>query len=537
MPVVTLQLGQCGNQLGYSFFQTLANELSASDYGQHALEEYFRPLQYQSNSNLGATGNPSHVARAVMIDMEPKVVQAARATASSSGGWWRYPPKGFLCMQSGAGNNWAHGFHGYGPSVHEDALNLVRREVEACDLLGGFTLLQSMAGGTGAGLGTYVAQALREEYQSSNIINCCVWPYESGEVIVQSYNTLLTLSHLSDLSDGIILMSNEALHRLCQKVFNLPRPSFQDMNSVAAQALANMLLPSQHRPVGAHHVGHENGVSAAPLSAAQRDPRLPPHAKRTSSPGYSPGQSTSSYAPRTPVSTSPSYGSSFREDPGPMEGGYRAGPSVRLLSDIVTHLCCHPHYRLLTLRSIPQLPTNSAEFTTFTWPAMQKRLKQMLVTGSIMEEGMDWSVNLPSSQSPGNSYQPQSTNSPLGRGGGGVDRGVNKVLSNWMVLRGRGADQVDVSDFANPALYPPWAVDPLMASSSTKLFNKYEMSAAMLSNDQACISPVRRMQERAAVMMSARAYVHQYEKFGLGVSDFSACFGHIEDIVERYSML
>lgn len=40
------------------------------------------------------------------------------------------------------------------------ALHLVqvRKEVETCDLLSGFVLLQSMAGGTGAGLGTYVAQ-------------------------------------------------------------------------------------------------------------------------------------------------------------------------------------------------------------------------------------------------------------------------------------------------------------------------------------------------------------------------------------------
>ena len=40
------------------------------------------------------------------------------------------------------------------PSPSPDAA----MQVEACDLLGGFTLLQSMAGGTGAGLGTYVAQ-------------------------------------------------------------------------------------------------------------------------------------------------------------------------------------------------------------------------------------------------------------------------------------------------------------------------------------------------------------------------------------------
>ena len=59
----------------------------------------------------------------------PQVVNASRATAAASGGWWRYPPKGFLCMQSGAGNNWAHGFHGYGPRVHDETLDLVRREV------------------------------------------------------------------------------------------------------------------------------------------------------------------------------------------------------------------------------------------------------------------------------------------------------------------------------------------------------------------------------------------------------------------------
>jgi tubulin delta len=211
MPVVTLQLGQCGNQvinaqppdqenayqtpspsqLGCSFFQQLADELQVEGYGSIAVEEFFRPsstLQgragLQQSGSDASTAGSKYIARAVLIDMEPKVVNAAMSTASSSS-WWHYPPKGFLCMQSGSGNNWAHGFHGYGPTVHEDALDLVRREVEACDLLSGFILLQSMAGGTGAGLGTYVAQALRDEYMSSPLVNCCVWPYESGEVIVQ----------------------------------------------------------------------------------------------------------------------------------------------------------------------------------------------------------------------------------------------------------------------------------------------------------------------------------------------------------------
>ena len=44
-------------------------------------------------------------------------------------------------------------------------------------MLGGFVLLQSMAGGTGAGLGTYVAEALRDEYQvgASSSVHRCVF--------------------------------------------------------------------------------------------------------------------------------------------------------------------------------------------------------------------------------------------------------------------------------------------------------------------------------------------------------------------------
>ena len=48
-----------------------------------------------------------------------------------------------------------------------------------------------------------MADALRDEYPTSTLMNHCVWPYESGEVIVQAYNTLLTLSSLLDSSGGI----------------------------------------------------------------------------------------------------------------------------------------------------------------------------------------------------------------------------------------------------------------------------------------------------------------------------------------------
>ncbi len=63
MPTITLQLGQCGNQLGCSFFNTLATEFSSHDYGSDAVHEYYRP---SPDPNL-------YTARSVLIDMEPKV--------------------------------------------------------------------------------------------------------------------------------------------------------------------------------------------------------------------------------------------------------------------------------------------------------------------------------------------------------------------------------------------------------------------------------------------------------------------------------
>ena len=45
------------------------------------------------------------------------------------------------------------------------------------------------------------------------------------------------------------------------------------------------------------------------------------------------------------------------------------------------------------------------------------------------------------------------------------------------------------------------------------------------------------MQEKAVTMLSARAFVHQYEQFGLGVDEFRACFAHVEDVVQRYAEL
>ena len=77
----------------------------------------------------------------------------------------------------------------------------------------------------------------------ARLLNHCVWPYETGEVAVQSFNTLLSLGGLLEASDGVLLASNQELHRVCQKRLGLARPTFADLNAAAARALSSVLLP------------------------------------------------------------------------------------------------------------------------------------------------------------------------------------------------------------------------------------------------------------------------------------------------------
>lgn len=125
------------------------------------------------------------IARSILVDMEPKVISHTMLEAQKSG-VWEYDKKCQYSKQSGSGNNWAFGcvlivyisqllctgmrevnvpeflecslsyrYNMHGPSAHDALLDIVSKEVERCDHLGGFFLLQSLAGGTGSGVGIF----------------------------------------------------------------------------------------------------------------------------------------------------------------------------------------------------------------------------------------------------------------------------------------------------------------------------------------------------------------------------------------------
>ncbi|RLM96791.1 hypothetical protein BBO99_00000121 [Phytophthora kernoviae] len=246
--MLTLQVGQCGNQLGRALFEKLAAEEDPTTPDS----AFFRLSHDLYNDHSVVRGSNIRRARAVLVDMEPKVIQQCyRASKSNRNAAtsWEYEPTNSFTRQSGSGNNWANG---YKMQAESELLDLLQTEAERCDLLKGFLTLQSAAGGTGSGLGSYLTERLADFYPAASLYNAVVWPYQSGEVIVQNYNAMLTMASLSNVAHGIFMLQNDAASLICQRLLGITHPSFDEMNEVLATHLASSFLPVDVKQAGGY---------------------------------------------------------------------------------------------------------------------------------------------------------------------------------------------------------------------------------------------------------------------------------------------
>nr|XP_031541052.1 tubulin delta chain isoform X3 [Vicugna pacos] len=258
MSIVTVQLGQCGNQIGFEVFDALFSD-------SHCPQKFCSKREneaYQASCKerfFSEEENGVPVARAVLVDMEPKVINQTLSKAAHSGRW-KYGQHSHFCQKQGSGNNWAYGYSVHGPRHEESIMNLIQKEVEKCDSLSGFFIVMSMAGGTGSGLGAFLTQNLQDQYSNSLKMNQIIWPYGTGEVIVQNYNSILTLSHLYRSSDALLVHENDAVHKICAKLMNIKQISFRDINQVLAHQLGSVFQPTYSGEGSFHYRRNPLGI-------------------------------------------------------------------------------------------------------------------------------------------------------------------------------------------------------------------------------------------------------------------------------------
>ena len=235
MSVGLIQIGQCGNQIGLNIFNNLIEEMkNSSEYlSQLICDSYFtisRTNKLQANSRL--------------IDMESKVIDKCIKISEKNS--WSYIQDNIIYKQSGSGNNWANGFFYHGPSVEKAFVETLSKFSEKFDSLDSCIIINSLAGGTGSGLGSYLAVLMKDYFPEINLLNIAVLPNDSGEVVVNSYNTLLSISENYKVSDLMTVINNQEIFDICKNIYKLKKIGFEDLNSIISKHIINMMIPPSY---------------------------------------------------------------------------------------------------------------------------------------------------------------------------------------------------------------------------------------------------------------------------------------------------
>jgi hypothetical protein len=97
-------------------------------------------------------------------------------------------------------------------------------------------LLHSIAGGTGSGLGSFLLERLNDRFPKKLIQTYSVFPdHESGDVVVQPYNSVLTMKRLTNHADSVVVLDNAALARLAVSNLGVHQASFVQTNQLVSR--------------------------------------------------------------------------------------------------------------------------------------------------------------------------------------------------------------------------------------------------------------------------------------------------------------
>lgn len=239
--IIHISAGQCGNQIGSAFWDTISDEHGIDESGHlHKDKACSASVDgYPVNGKLDVYYSESgsrYIPRAVLVDLEPATLDAIRS--GPRGDFYR--PDNMVNALASAGNNWAKGYYTEGSEISERVMDAIRREVENTDHFQGFQLTHSLGGGTGSGLGSLLLSQIKDEYNDRILASHSVFPSWDSDTVVEPYNSVLALAQLSEFTDETFCLDNHALYQIFQNVLKVPHPSHNGLNGLIAKVMAGV---------------------------------------------------------------------------------------------------------------------------------------------------------------------------------------------------------------------------------------------------------------------------------------------------------
>lgn len=234
---IVISIGQAGNQIAASFWKTICQE-HGIDPTNGQLAQGKAPAGNWSAffSQLGDTSSGSYVPRAIMVDLEPSVIQQIKTESGSL-----FNPANLISRTEGAGGNFAVGYLGAGREVLPEVMSRLDYEFGKCDNVGGVIVLHAVGGGSGSGLGALVIESIKEKHPETPVLSCAILPSpQISSVVTEPYNTVFALNSLRRSADACLIFDNEALFELAHRKWNIESPTVDDLNLLITEALTGL---------------------------------------------------------------------------------------------------------------------------------------------------------------------------------------------------------------------------------------------------------------------------------------------------------
>lgn len=232
--IISIQVGQCGNQIGAEFWKKLCDEHGIDADG--IVKDYALNGDDRKDVFFYQSDDEHYIPRAVLIDLEDKVIKAIQTSKYSK----LYNPENIFSGTDGggAGNIWAKGYS-EADSSRDIIEEILDREADGSDSLEGFMLSHSINGGTGSGFGSYVLEQLNDRYPKKLIQTYSVFPHPTiYDVNVTPYNSVLTLKRLIQNADCVVVLDNPALTNIAVNRIKVSSPSNSQINSLISTVMS-----------------------------------------------------------------------------------------------------------------------------------------------------------------------------------------------------------------------------------------------------------------------------------------------------------
>jgi len=231
--VLSLNVGQCGIQLGYTIWEQYCAEHGITVKGDNPSTHDDGTFQ----CFFEETGAGQYVPRNLMVDLEPNVIDDVKNSKYSA----IFHPEFLLSGKEDAANNFARGHYTVGKEMIDKVNDRLRKMVDNSDNVQGFFINHSVGGGTGSGLGALILERIAVDYRKKSKIGFEIYPSPTiSTCVVEPYNALLTTHWLLDHTEISVVLDNEAIYELCQRWLDIQRPSYDNLNRLITKTVSSM---------------------------------------------------------------------------------------------------------------------------------------------------------------------------------------------------------------------------------------------------------------------------------------------------------